>query len=75
MLLEFSDATFNRNIQVKSTRIFSDIGSNRFTSMGIYLIKRDIMKGILEQHIPKANDFKSEVIPGAISTGMKVTLG
>lgn len=43
--------------------------------MGIYLIKRDIMKGLLEQHFPKANDFRNEVIPGAISNGMKVTLG
>ncbi|KAF3451103.1 hypothetical protein FNV43_RR07192 [Rhamnella rubrinervis] len=59
-------------ISVKSTRKFSDIGSNRFTSMGIYLIKRDVMKGLLEQHFPRANDFRSEVIPGAISTGMKV---
>lgn len=76
LILEFSDNTrLLTDIQAKSTRKFSDTASNRFTSMGIYLIKSDIMRGLLEQHFPKANDFRSEVIPGAISTGMKVKLG
>lgn len=30
------------------------------------------MKGLLEEHFANANDFRSEVIPGAISKGMKV---
>lgn len=43
-------------------------------SMGIYVIKRDIMIKLLEQVLPKANDFRSEVIQGAISMGMKVRI-
>lgn len=30
------------------------------------------MKRLLEEDFPKANDFASEVIPGAMSIGMKV---
>nr|XP_029118868.1 inactive glucose-1-phosphate adenylyltransferase small subunit 2, chloroplastic [Elaeis guineensis] len=41
-------------------------------SMGIYVIKRDIMIKLLEKLLPKANDFRSEVIQRAISMGMKV---
>ncbi|KAG1328232.1 hypothetical protein COCNU_01G021660 [Cocos nucifera] len=41
-------------------------------SMGIYVIKRDIMIKLLEKVLPKANDFRSEVIQGAISMGMKI---
>lgn len=42
-------------------------------SMGIYVIKRDVMMKLLTEYFPKANDFLSEVIPGAISMGMKVS--
>ena len=42
--------------------------------MGIYLINRDVVEQLLREHFPKANDFASEVIPGAISIGMKVRL-
>ncbi|XXG44604.1 hypothetical protein AAC387_Pa01g4359 [Persea americana] len=41
-------------------------------SMGIYVIKRDVMMKLLTEYFPKANDFLSEVIAGAISMGMKV---
>lgn len=40
--------------------------------MGIYLINKDVMKKLLEDYFPNANDFTSEVIPGAVSVGMKV---
>lgn len=40
--------------------------------MGIYLINRDTLKRLLEEHFPEANDIRSEVIPGAVSLGMKV---
>ncbi|KAK3444288.1 hypothetical protein EUGRSUZ_A00322 [Eucalyptus grandis] len=43
-----------------------------FSSMGIYLINRDAMIKLLKESFPGANDFSSEVIRGAISTGMKV---
>ena len=42
--------------------------------MGIYLINSVTLKRLLEEHFPEANDFKSEVIPGAISLGLKVLL-
>ncbi|XP_041013634.1 inactive glucose-1-phosphate adenylyltransferase small subunit 2, chloroplastic isoform X4 [Juglans microcarpa x Juglans regia] len=50
----------------------NDIAYREFSSMGIYVINRDIMVKLLREHFPKANDFASEVIPGAISLGMKV---
>lgn len=42
-------------------------------SMGIYVIKRDVMMKLLTEYFPTANDFVSEVITGAISMGMKVS--
>ncbi|XP_043708682.1 inactive glucose-1-phosphate adenylyltransferase small subunit 2, chloroplastic isoform X2 [Telopea speciosissima] len=41
-------------------------------SMGIYVIKRDIMTKLLTEFFPKANEITNEIIPGAISMGMKV---
>lgn len=52
----------------------NDVAYREFSSMGIYLINRDIMVKLLREHFPKANDFASEVVPGAISLGMKVRL-
>ncbi|KAF6162350.1 hypothetical protein GIB67_008479 [Kingdonia uniflora] len=43
-----------------------------FRSMGIYVINRDAMIRLLREDFPKANEFANEVIPGAISIGMKV---
>ncbi|KAL5583588.1 hypothetical protein UlMin_016030 [Ulmus minor] len=50
----------------------SDTGSNGLKSMGIYLINKDTMKKLVHEDFPNANDLKSEVIPGAVSSGMKV---
>lgn len=41
-------------------------------SMGIYVIKADAMRKLLSEAYPDANDFGSEVIPGAVEQGMRV---
>ena len=41
-------------------------------SMGIYVVSKDAMIKLLRDDFPQANDFGSEVIPGATSIGMKV---
>ncbi|KAM0057429.1 putative glucose-1-phosphate adenylyltransferase [Helianthus debilis subsp. tardiflorus] len=46
--------------------------SEKFSSMGIYVINRQVMIKLLKESFPKANDLKNEVIPGAISLGLKV---
>ncbi|KAM1313503.1 hypothetical protein ACFX13_017638 [Malus domestica] len=56
----------------KSSTKSNDTAQSSMASMGIYLINRGVMKRLLEEHFPKGNDFTSEVIPGAISFGMKV---
>ncbi|XP_057776927.1 inactive glucose-1-phosphate adenylyltransferase small subunit 2, chloroplastic isoform X2 [Salvia miltiorrhiza] len=43
-----------------------------FSSMGIYVINRDVMRMLLTEAFPNVNDLKSQVIPGAISLGMKI---
>jgi len=40
--------------------------------MGIYVIKAEAMKKLLEEDFPDANDFGGEVIPGATAQGMRV---
>ncbi|KAF2325638.1 hypothetical protein GH714_031549 [Hevea brasiliensis] len=57
---------------VKSSRKFNDSANRKLSSMGIYLVNRHVMTKLLDTYFPKANDFGTEVIPGAISTGMKV---
>ncbi|KAL3148411.1 hypothetical protein ABBQ38_013866 [Trebouxia sp. C0009 RCD-2024] len=41
-------------------------------SMGIYVLKASAIKKLLTDHFPEANDFGSEVIPGAKDLGMHV---
>ena len=43
-------------------------------SMGIYVISKDAMLSLLRDKFPGANDFGSEVIPGATSIGMRVII-
>lgn len=43
-------------------------------SMGIYVISKDVMLNLLRDKFPGANDFGSEVIPGATSLGMRVCI-
>lgn len=40
--------------------------------MGIYIIKAQVLRDLLDKEFPKANDFGGEVIPGATSIGMRV---
>ncbi|KAK6157104.1 hypothetical protein DH2020_011352 [Rehmannia glutinosa] len=41
-------------------------------SMGIYVVSKDVMINLLRDEFPAANDFGSEVIPGATSMGLRV---
>ncbi|PWA50974.1 glucose-1-phosphate adenylyltransferase, nucleotide-diphospho-sugar transferase [Artemisia annua] len=41
-------------------------------SMGIYVFSKNVMLDLLRDKFPKANDFGSEVIPGATSIGLRV---
>ncbi|KAG6547038.1 hypothetical protein Mapa_011655 [Marchantia paleacea] len=41
-------------------------------SMGIYVVSKDAMIKLLREDFPEANDFGSEVIPGATKLGMNV---
>ncbi|KAL0362545.1 UNVERIFIED_CONTAM: Glucose-1-phosphate adenylyltransferase small subunit, chloroplastic/amyloplastic [Sesamum calycinum] len=41
-------------------------------SMGIYVVSKDVMINLLRDKFPAANDFGSEVIPGATSMGLRV---
>lgn len=42
-------------------------------SMGIYVVSKNAMLSLLRDKFPGANDFGSEVIPGATSMGMRVS--
>lgn len=59
---------------MKNARRSEDINCKDFASIGIYVINRDAMVKLLTEEFPMANDFKNEVIPGAISSGLKVHL-
>lgn len=41
-------------------------------SMGIYVFSKNAMLNLLRDTFPGANDFGSEVIPGATSVGLRV---
>jgi hypothetical protein len=41
-------------------------------SMGIYVVKASVMKELLLGTYPTANDFGSEIIPGAVAEGKRV---
>ncbi|KAI3665277.1 hypothetical protein L6452_43901 [Arctium lappa] len=51
---------------------FNDGFHEKFSGMGIYVMNRQVMIKLLKESFPKANDLKYEVIPGAISLGLKV---
>ena len=40
-------------------------------SMGIYVVSKNVMLDLLREKFPGANDFGSEVIPGATSMGLR----
>ena len=41
-------------------------------SMGIYVVSKEVMINLLRDDFPAANDFGSEVIPGATAMGLRV---
>ncbi|KAJ6734042.1 GLUCOSE-1-PHOSPHATE ADENYLYLTRANSFERASE-RELATED [Salix koriyanagi] len=57
---------------VQSAQASNDNSYRKLSSMGIYLVNRDVMTKLLNEYFPQANEFGTEVVPGAISTGMKV---
>lgn len=42
-------------------------------SMGIYVVSKNVMLDLLRDQFPGANDFGSEVIPGATDLGLRVS--
>lgn len=42
-------------------------------SMGIYVFSKNVMMKLLQENFPGANDFGSEVIPGATAVGLRVS--
>ncbi|KAK9074805.1 hypothetical protein SSX86_003124 [Deinandra increscens subsp. villosa] len=59
-------------IPVMSLSVQGSKFNEKFSSMGIYVMNRHVMIKLLKESFPKANDLKNEVIPGAISLGLKV---
>lgn len=43
-------------------------------SMGIYVVSKNVMLDLLRDQFPGANDFGSEVIPGATDLGLRVSV-
>ncbi|XP_048233893.1 inactive glucose-1-phosphate adenylyltransferase small subunit 2, chloroplastic isoform X2 [Ricinus communis] len=61
-----------RSEKVRSSRKFDDSAYSKYSSMGIYLVNSETMTKLLDNYFPEANDFGTEVIPAAISAGMKI---
>ncbi|KAJ0092456.1 hypothetical protein Patl1_27121 [Pistacia atlantica] len=74
-VIEFSmksDSEPMSSISAEASRTSQNRTHAKISSMGIYLINRDVMARLVNEHFPEANDFGYELIPGAISIGMKV---
>ncbi|KAL8487219.1 hypothetical protein ACS0TY_023766 [Phlomoides rotata] len=75
---EYQVLEFRENQEMKTTHNSIPVnnsdhnGTLNFPGMGIYVINRDVMIKLLTEYFPTANDLKSQVIPGAISLGMKI---
>ncbi|XP_074367365.1 inactive glucose-1-phosphate adenylyltransferase small subunit 2, chloroplastic-like isoform X3 [Apium graveolens] len=69
-VVEFRECQGKTDIQSKDEK--SMMVNDNFPSMGIYVINRVLMIKLLRQYFPKANHLRSDVIPGALSLGMKV---
>ncbi|KAL8161491.1 hypothetical protein V2J09_012980 [Rumex salicifolius] len=57
---------------VVGTSSNEDVGCKVVASMGIYVMSKQVMLRILRDCFPLANDLERDVIPGAVSLGMKV---
>ncbi|KAK4729495.1 hypothetical protein R3W88_022483 [Solanum pinnatisectum] len=64
-VISFKD---NPDIRVQN----SDISQDKYAGMDIYVVNKDAMIKLLTEYHPMANDFRREVVPGAISLGMNV---
>ncbi|CAN4076183.1 unnamed protein product [Withania somnifera] len=62
--------SFKDNLEMRVQN--SDISQDKFTGMDIYVVNKDAMIKLLTEYHPLANDFRREVVPGAISLGMNV---
>ncbi|XP_044466978.1 inactive glucose-1-phosphate adenylyltransferase small subunit 2, chloroplastic isoform X2 [Mangifera indica] len=67
-----SDREPASSISAEALRRSRNSTYENISSMGIYLINREVVARLVNEHFPEANDFANELIPGAISTGMKV---
>ncbi len=74
--IHFSDCLHVLILQVDTTILGLDTERAKelpyIASMGIYVFSKDVMLKLLRQNFPAANDFGSEVIPGATEIGMRV---
>jgi len=78
-ILEFSEKPKGdalRAMQVDTTVLGLDAERAKelpyIASMGIYVIKAEVVKKLLDDDFREANDFGGEVIPGATQSGYKV---
>ncbi|KAL7127982.1 hypothetical protein ABFS83_14G285100 [Erythranthe nasuta] len=60
---------FRHNLEMNATPKSKSVNLG---SMGIYVINRDVMIKLLTEYYPTVTDLKTQVIPGAISLGMKI---
>nr|XP_016497598.1 PREDICTED: inactive glucose-1-phosphate adenylyltransferase small subunit 2, chloroplastic-like isoform X1 [Nicotiana tabacum] len=62
----------NPDKRVQNSEKSNDISHDKFASMDIYVVNKEAMIKLLTEYHPLANDFRREVVPGAISLGMNV---
>ncbi|CAH2038831.1 unnamed protein product, partial [Thlaspi arvense] len=60
------------SVEIRTSRRSDGTSSRYVPSTGIYVIGREQMVKLLRECLVKAKDMASEIIPGAISQGMKV---
>ncbi|KAG9445795.1 hypothetical protein H6P81_011923 [Aristolochia fimbriata] len=73
-VLEYKDKVkwSSKNLEKSESKSKWTEDSNYVGSMGMYVIKRDVLIKLLTELFPNAVDFGNDVIPGAISVGLKV---
>ncbi|XP_060179140.1 inactive glucose-1-phosphate adenylyltransferase small subunit 2, chloroplastic [Lycium barbarum] len=68
-VIAFKDYPENRE---QNSEKSNDLSHDKFASMDIYVVNKYTMIKLLTEYHPMANDFRREVVPGAISIGMNV---
>ncbi|CAN1781436.1 Glucose-1-phosphate adenylyltransferase small subunit, chloroplastic [Linum perenne] len=74
-IIEFSEKPKGDQLKAMKVRCLDDERAKEMpyiASMGIYVVSKHVMLELLKDKFPGANDFGSEVIPGATSIGMRV---